>query len=291
MRRSLTFRTLLGYNAPMSGYSSDSRLFDLLRGKVRGKSAELFRYREMFFGLVSREVRARYKGSVLGFLWSLLNPLMMIGVYSMVFAVYMRIGVPNYALFLFCGLLPWSWFATSLQNATSSITANASLIKKVYFPHELLPLMNVTTNLVNYLLSVPVLLLVMVVTGQDVTLNLLFFPLVVAVQFLVTLGFSLLFSTLNAFFRDVEQLLGPLMMAWFYMTPVVYPSTMIPEGFRFLFYLNPMAPILVAYQDIFYYGRSPDLMRLLYCLGVGIFFFLIGYAYFYRKKFYFAEVV
>jgi ABC-2 type transport system permease protein len=259
--------------------------------KIKNKSAELFRYREMFLGLVSREVRARYKGSALGFLWSLLNPLMMLGIYSLVFAVYMRIGLPNYALFLFCGILPWSWFASSIQNATTSITNNANLIKKVYFPHELLPLVNVSTNLVNFLLSIPVLLLFMAVSGMSFTPNLFFFPVLVAIQFLLTLGIALLLSTLNAFFRDVEQLLGPLMMAWFYMTPVIYPASTIPEKFNFVLYLNPMAPLMAAYQAIFYHGRSPNLSSLLYCLAIGCVFFVIGYSAFYRKKFSFAEVV
>ncbi|MNS61169.1 Teichoic acid translocation permease protein TagG [compost metagenome] len=245
----------------------------------------------MFLGLVSREVRARYKGSALGFLWSLLNPLMMLAIYSLVFAVYMRIGLPNYAIFLFCGILPWSWFATSIQNATSSITANANLIKKVYFPHEILPLVNVSTNLVNFLLSLPVLLLFMGFTGMSFTVNLLFFPLLVTIQFLFTLGLALLFSTLNAFFRDVEQLLGPLMMAWFYMTPVIYPSSTIPEKFSFILYLNPMAPLIAAYQAIFYYGRTPDFGALFMSLIVACLSFVVGYTAFYRKKFTFAEVV
>lgn len=245
----------------------------------------------MFIGLVSREVRARYKGSALGFLWSLLNPLMMLGIYSLIFSVYMRIGISNYALFLFCGLLPWSWFATSIQNATTSITANANLIKKVYFPHEILPLVNVSTNLVNFLFSLPVLLLFMGILRVDFTLNLLFLPLLLVIQFLLTLGFALLLSTLNAFFRDIEQLLGPLMMAWFYMTPVIYPVETIPDRFKVLYLLNPMAPLMSAYHDIFYYGRPPELMRLLYCIALGAIFFVIGYAAFYRKKFSFAEVV
>lgn len=259
--------------------------------KIKNKFAELYRYREMFLGLVSREVRARYKGSAMGFLWSLLNPLMLLTIYSLVFAIYMRIGVDNYALFLFCGLLPWTWFSTSIQNATTSITTNAGLIKKVYFPHELLPLINVTTNLVNYVFSLPVLLAFMPFVGVPLTWHLLYLPLIIAVQYLLTLGIALLLCTLNAFYRDVEQLLNPLMMAWFYVTPVIYPEEMIPAGFKFIFFLNPMAPLMGAYHDIFYYGRSPEPMHLLYSLGLGALLFVIGYAYFYRRKFSFAEVV
>lgn len=266
-------------------------LIALFFEKIRNKTHELIRYREMFWGLVSREVRARYKGSALGFFWSLLNPLLLLIIYSLVFSVYMRINVPNYSIFLFCGLLPWAWFSTSLTNATASIVANGNLIKKVYFPHELLPLMNVTTNLINFLLSLPVLFLFMLLWNVPFTLNLLYFPLLVILQFLLTLGIALILSTLNAFFRDIEQLLGPLLMAWFYLTPVVYPASAIPEKFQFLFLANPMAPLIAGYQRIFYEGQSPVFAHLLYCMAVAGVLFVLGYAIFYRKKFFFAEVV
>lgn len=255
------------------------------------KSAELFRYREMFVGLVSREVRARYKGSALGFLWSLLNPLLMMLIYTLIFSVYMRINMPNFSFFLFCGLLPWTWFSTSILNASASVVANGSLIKKVYFPMEILPAVSVTTNLVNYVFSMPILFLFMGISGLSFTWNLLFLPLLLLIQYFLTLGFSLILSTLNAFYRDVEQLLNPLLLAWFYLTPVIYPLTTIPEKFKPLLYLNPMGPLIVSYQNIFYYGQPPALGMLLYCVGFGVVMFLLGYAIFYRKKFVFAEVI
>lgn len=259
--------------------------------KIQNKSLELVRYREMFTGLVNREVRARYKGSALGFLWSLLNPLLMMAVYSLVFSVYLRINIPNYTFFLFCGLLPWGWFNTSITNATSTIVANGNLIKKVYFPLEILPLVNVTTNLVNFLFSLPVLFGLMALTQVPFTLNILFLPLLIVIQFLLTLGISLILCTLNTFFRDVEQLLGPILLAWFYVTPVIYQASAIPDQFRFLFYANPMAPLIASYQRIFYAGQPPLLEHLLYGCGVGAAFFLIGYAIFYSQKFNFAESV
>lgn len=242
-------------------------------------------------GLVNREVRARYKGSALGFVWSLLNPLMMMAVYFLVFSVYMRINIPNYSLFLFCGLLPWQWFATSITNATSTIVANGNLIKKVYFPLEILPLVNVTTNLVNFLLSLPILLGFMAFMHVPLTWNVLFLPLLVAVQFLMTLGFSLILCTLNTFYRDIEQLLGPILLTWFYITPVIYQASSIPTQYKFLFYANPMAPLIASYQNIFYGGLPPSPRNLLYCTGFGVLTFLIGYAIFYAKKFTFAETV
>lgn len=263
----------------------------MLATKIHNKSHELLRYQEMFVGLVSREVRARYKGSVLGFLWSLLNPLLLMSVYSLVFSVYMRVNIPNYALFIFCGLLPWTWFSTSITNATAAVVANANLIKKVYFPLEILPLVNVTTNLVNYLFSLPVLFVFLAVAKVPFTWSLLFLPLVMAIQFLLTLGFGFILSTLNAFFRDVEQLVPPVMLAWFYLTPVVYQAASIPPKYHWLFYANPMAPLIASYQQIFFEGSAPNFLHLGYCTLVALLLFCGGYALFNAKKFSFAEVV
>lgn len=263
----------------------------MLATKIQNKSRELFHYREMFTGLVNRDVRARYKGSVLGFFWSLLNPLLQMGIYSLVFSVYMRIDIPNYSLFLFCGLLPWAWFATTLVNATSAVVANSNLIKKVYFPLEILPLVNVTSNLINFLLSLPVLFLFMALRGIPFTASLLFLPLLILVQFLVTLGLSLLLSTLNAFFRDIEQLISPLLLVWFYITPIIYQAKSIPANFQFLYYLNPMGPLITGYHNVLFEGRPPELQLLGLSAFIGVILFLIGYAVFYRHKFSFAEVV
>jgi len=155
----------------------------------------------------------------------------------------------------------------------------------------ILPLVNVTTNLVNFLLSLPILLLFMAVMHVPYTLNLLFLPLLIVVQFLLTLGISLILCTLNTFFRDVEQLLGPILLAWFYVTPVIYQASSIPTKFKFLYYVNPVAPLMASYQRIFYEGQPPSMHHLLYCTGVGAAIFLVGYATFYSKKFSFAETV
>jgi lipopolysaccharide transport system permease protein len=263
----------------------------VMLNKIGDKSRELIRYREMFTGLVDREVRARYRGSALGFVWSLLNPLLLMAIYSLVFSVFMRVNVPHYALFLFTGLLPWAWFSTALSNATAAVVANGNLIKKVYFPLEILPLVNVTTNLVNYLLSLPVLAIFMAASGLPFTRYLVFFPLLVAIQFLLTLGLSLILCTLNAFFRDVEQLLQPMLMAWFYLTPIVYTQESVPAGYRFLIYLNPMAPLIKSYQDIFFSGHAPEFGTLGYAAALGVGAFMFGYLIFHRHKFSFAEVV
>lgn len=263
----------------------------MITERVAGKAAELYRYREMFQTLVVREVTARYKGSFFGFVWSLLNPLMMMGIYALIFSVYMKLGQKNYTLFLLVGLLPWNWFATSLTNATGTAIAFSSLIKKVYFPLEVLPMVNVTANLVNFALSLPVLFLFMLFTHAPFTWNLLYLPVLIAIQFIVNLGLSLLLTTLNAFYRDVEQLIAPVLMMWFYVTPVLYAEKRIPPGFRWLILANPMAPIVIAYHKIIMDGGVPNRHLLGVSLGLGIILMVVGYSYFHRRKFTFSEVV
>jgi ABC-2 type transport system permease protein len=245
----------------------------------------------MFLGLVEREVRARYRGSFLGFLWSLLNPLMLMGIYTLVFSVFMRIQVPNYALMLFTGLLPWTWFSTALVNGTASITANANLIKKVYFPLEILPLVAVSTNLVNFLLSLPVLGLVLALHREAPGPGILLLPILLVLQFGLTLGVNMILSTLNTFYRDVEQLLGPVLMAWFYVTPVVYPLSMLPDAYSWLPYVNPMAPIISAYQAIFLASPLPSALLLLSSGLEAAVVLAFGLKFFRSRKFLFAEVV
>jgi ABC-type polysaccharide/polyol phosphate export permease len=263
----------------------------LLDTRILNKATELYRYREMFTGLVNREVRARYKSSALGFLWSMLNPLLMLTVYSLIFSVYLKVNIPNYPLFVFSGLLPWTWFATSLTNGAAAIVANSGLIKKVYFPLEILPVVNVTTNLVNFVLTLPVLALFMAWFHVVPTWSLLVLPVIICIQYLLTLGLALILSTANAFYRDVEQLLGPLLLAWFYMTPVVYEASSVPDRFRPILVMNPMSQIVTAYQDILFHGRMPDLKGIALSAFTATVLFLAGQLLFQSKKFTFAEAI
>lgn len=259
--------------------------------KIVAHIQEIYRFKEMFTSLVGKEIQARYKGSLLGFFWTLLNPLLMMVIYSLVFSQFMRLNIPNYSLFLFVGLLPWSWFATSITNATSSIVGNAGLIRKVYFPTEILPLVNVTANLINYLLSLPVLLGFMLFFRVPITWAILQLPILIAIQFLFTLGIALIFATVNTYFRDIEQLLNSLLLAWFYLTPVFYKDTMIPIEFRKWFLLNPMVSLMAGYHRIFMDGKWLHLKALMPTVAVGIVLFAIGYALFYSQRYNFAEVV
>lgn len=258
---------------------------------VSSSLREMMQYRELFLNLIARELRARYKGSRLGFVWSLLNPLMMMVVYTAIFSVVMRIPIENYSLYLFLGLLPWTWFSTALSNSATSVVSNASLIRKVYFPSELLPLVAVASTMVNYLLALPILIAFLLWNQIPFTWVVLLFPVIVAIQFMVTLGFSLLLAAINVFFRDIEQLLGILILVWMYLTPILYAPDMIPEPYRWIYYLNPMAPVIHAYHQVFLYGTLPDLAALLYAGSVGVLLVFVGLLVFSLVKFEFAEVV
>ena len=220
---------------------------------------ELWEYREMVISLVKRDLKSRYKGSVLGFLWMFLNPLLQLAVYTVVFSTIMRMGIDKFYLFLFVALVPWLFFSTCLSMGTTVIFSQQDMVKKIYFPREVLPLAFTISQFVNMLLSFLVIFAVILCSGIQLSLPaLLFLPLVMLIEFVLALGVTYLVSALNVYFRDLEHILGILSMAWMYLTPILYPIEMVPEQFTQLFYLNPMTSITIAYRDILYFGRMPD---------------------------------
>lgn len=219
---------------------------------------ELYIYREMFKNLVFKELRARYKGSVLGFLWTFVNPLMMLVVYSIVFSFVMRANIEHYSMFLFVGLLPWNYLQTSVMMGNSSIVGNANLVKKIYFPRSILPLAVVASNLINYILSLFILIPALLIFNIKLTAALVVFPIVLLVQTLLVTALTLLVAAANVYFRDLEHISGVLLMAWFFLTPVLFPSSIVPDEVKPYFALNIMAPVIEAYRSIFFYGQFPD---------------------------------
>ncbi|HHW42655.1 MAG TPA: ABC transporter permease [Desulfotomaculum sp.] len=219
---------------------------------------EIYAYREMLKNLVARELRARYKGSVLGFLWTFFNPLLMLVVYSVVFSFVMRSNIQNYSMFLFVALLPWNYLSVSVIQGASSLVQNGALVKKIYFPREVLPLSIVLTNLVNYLLSLLILIPALLIFKISLTPALLAFPAVLLSETLLVTTLVFLVAVANVYFRDLEHIVGILMTVWFFLTPVLYPVDIIPAEARPFFDLNPATPLMEAYRAIFFYGRWPD---------------------------------
>jgi ABC-2 type transport system permease protein len=235
---------------------------------------EIYLYREMLRNLVARELRARYKGSVLGFLWTFLNPLLMLIVYSIVFSFVMRVQVEKYTMFLFVALLPWNYLSQSVLQSAGSLVQNANLVKKIYFPRAVLPLSVVAANMVNYVLGLAILIPALLAWRIELTWAVLAFPLVLAVHTLLVVALALLFSVGYVYFRDLEHIAGILMMIWFFLTPVLYPADIVPPNLRPLFNLNPATPVIEAYRAIFFYGRWPDWGEL-GCLALALACFLL----------------
>jgi ABC-type polysaccharide/polyol phosphate export permease len=254
-------------------------------------AASLYKRRELIATLVSKELKARYRGSVLGIIWTFLNPLLLLLVYSLVFSVYMRVQMENYALFVFTGLLPWIWFTSSLSEGASAVVSSGSLITKSMFPAEVLPMVKILSNLMNYVFSLPLIFLFMVVYGVPLRPSVLWLPVVMAIQLVFTLGLVYFLSALNVRFRDTQHVLGNLLTLWFFLTPVLYSINNAPAGYRHLLYFNPMTVLAVSYQDIFLYGKAPNITYLLTLALASVVVTLIGFRQFEMGKDMFAEEI
>lgn len=251
---------------------------------------ELYQYREMLRSLIHRDLRGRYKGSVLGFLWTFVNPFLQLVVYTVLFSHIMRMGIEDYYLFLFVALIPWMFFSTSIVAGSTCIFANKNLVTKIFFPREVLPLSVATSGFINMLYCFVVVLAVVLLFGKHINFEAwLYLPLIAVIEYILVIGFVMLFSALTVYLRDLEHILGIVTMAWQFLTPVMYGIDIVPERYLFIFNLNPMTPIVVAYRDILYYGRIPEIETLLSAIIFGIIFLIFGFAVFGRLKKRFAE--
>lgn len=239
---------------------------------------EIYAYRTMVASLIRRELRGRYKGSILGFLWTFINPLLQLCVYTLVFSVIMRNNIERFYLFLFVALIPWIFFSTCLTGGTRVIFAQGDMVKKIYFPREVLPIAFVTSQFVNMLLTFIVIFAVLILTGWGINLYaLLYLPIVMIVEYILTLGIAMLGSALTVYIRDLEQIFGILSMAWMYLTPILYSVDMVPEQLLGIFYLNPMTSVIVAYRDILYYKVPPALSTMTNAVVLGVVVLIVGW--------------
>jgi len=258
--------------------------------------ANLLRYRGLISSLVARELKARYRGSVFGFLWSFINPLLLLLIYTFVFTTVIPNEEPRtrpYALFMFSGILPWTWFATSLSDAAGSLLAGGNLIKKVLFPAEVLPIVSVLANMVHFFFGLTILAVFLIFYRHYPSLSdLAWFPVAVAVEFVFATALALLLSALTVHFRDIRDILANMLTLWFFATPIIYPWFQ-PNVQRFhtLFNVNPFTHLAVAYQEILFFGHIGH-WRWLLALGAGsIVLFLACYWVFDRLRDSFAEAV
>jgi lipopolysaccharide transport system permease protein len=250
----------------------------------------LSRYRALIAGLVARELRARYRGSVLGFFWSFVNPLLSLLIYTFVFTVVMPGIRPKthepYALFMFCGILPWTWFSSSLLEASNVLVAGGNLIRKVLFPAEVLPLVTVLSGLVHFGLGFVILAAFLIYYRQPIEpVDLAWFPVIVLVQLVLTAGLALLVSSLTVHFRDVRDLLQNLLTLWFFATPIIYPLSLAPANVQQLLNLNPFTHLAIAYQEVLFVpGPFSQWWRVPVAGAVAVAAFLTGYFVFDRLR-------
>jgi lipopolysaccharide transport system permease protein len=259
----------------------------------------LTRYRALIQSLVARDLKARYRGSALGFFWSFINPLLLLLVYSFVFTHVLPASqdprIVPYALFMFCGILPWTWFASSLTEASGVLISGGNLIKKVLFPAEVLPIVTVLANMVHFFFGLVILAGFLVWYQRPLHLSeLALFPIVVLVQLILTMGFALLLSALTVHFRDIRDILSNLLTFWFFGTPIIYPYFLFDEHTwnGKLLRLNPFTHLAITYQEILFFNGPVGHLKWLLLLGlISVGFFLFGYFIFDRLRDSFAEEV
>ena len=268
--------------------------------KLIANLQEVYKHRLLIRTLVGRELKARYRGTVLGFFWSFFNPFLLMVVYTVVFGFILKPRDPTlgegpwmYALYLFAGILPWTWFSSSLNDSANVLMVNGNLIKKILFPAEVLPIVSVTSNFIHFLFGLPILLIFLFVFGKPPTVYLLLLPAVLLVQFVFSLCFSLLLSALTVHFRDIKDILSNLLTFWFFSTPIVYSLGMLEHSpaLRAVLDLNPMTHIIGGYHDCLFFGQMIHWKRLGVTLIVSLVLFVIGYAVFDRLRDSFPEEV
>lgn len=249
----------------------------------------LYDYRQLLKSNVQKEIRGKYKGSFLGVLWSFINPLLQVLVYAIVFPFIMKNTQENYVVFLIIGILPWTWFITAINQGTSCILANAGIIKKVYFPREILPISVVTSEAVNFIISTIIIIAFVLGYGVGISKYVVFYPIVLLVQYFLLIGISFIVSSVTVYFRDLQHFIGIALQLLFYATPIVYAPGQIPESFQWIIKYNPMTYIINGYRNIFYYKQTPDFAGLGIVFVISIVLCVVGYFIFQKLQKRFAE--
>jgi len=249
----------------------------------------IYDYRNLMISLTKKEIKIKYKSALLGWLWSLLNPLLLMLVFSFVFTLIIKIEIDNFPVFLLSALLPWFFLNFSLNASVTSIIDNASLIKKAYFPYEVIPLSIVSANLFNFLISQLLLFVFLVYFRLFPNSAWFYLPLIIILQTIFVAGICLAAAALHTLYRDVKYIVELIMLVWFYATPIFYPLSFVPENIRGFFYLNPLSQYINAYRDILLYAKAPSFFGLSCMFGISFSFLLIGIVLFSKNKKFFAD--
>lgn len=255
---------------------------------------ELYTYRELLKTNVQKEIRGKYKGSILGVLWSFINPLLSVLVYAIVFPYLMGNVIDNYLIYLITGIIPWTFFTTVIQMGTTTIRANAGIIKKVYFPREILPLSVAISGVINFLISCVIVVIFTLSSGIGVSWHLVFLPIIAIIQTILSLALIFPLSAINIYVKDTEYIVTFILNMLFYGTPILYSLTQFekaPKLFLLIIELNPLTQIITAYRDIFLYHEIPNMLGLLYVFVFSVILLIIGFKIFSKLEKGFAEEI
>lgn len=244
----------------------------------------LLKYKNLLYELVVRDIKVRYRRSVLGLLWTLLNPILMMFIMTIVFSQLFRFEIENFPIYFFSGNILFSFMTEATTNALHSIVGNASLIKKIYIPKYLFPTSKILSSAVNLFFSYLAMLLVMIITGVDFHVSMFLTPVIMIYVIIFSIGLGLILSTLMVFFRDIAHLYGVVTMAWMYLTPIFYPTNLLTEKSELFLSLNPMYYFIEYMRNITLYNTMPTFSDNLLCLSIGLFTLIIGLFLFYRKQ-------
>lgn len=256
---------------------------------MQGVFKNLYNYRELLKTNVKKEIRGKYKNSFLGVLWSFLNPLLQIVVYAIVFQMILKNPQEDYAIFICCGLIPWTFFSSAITRSAFTMVENGNILKKVYFPREILPISIVTSEAVNFLISTIIIIAFVIFGGLGISKYVVFYPLILLAQYLLLIAISFIISSISVYIRDLQHLIGVALQLLFYATPIVYSADTIPSNFQWVLNINPMTYIINAYRDIFYNQQMIELSPLIILIVVSIILCVIGYLIFNKLQKGFAE--
>ncbi len=251
----------------------------------------LAKYKYLIWILSFKELKIQYRGSYLGFFWSLMNPLLLLIIYTFLYVVVFHNPVKTYAVYLFCGLLPYSWLQSSIIVGTSSISNASSLVSKSLLPPEIIVFSKVGAYFLNFMLSLPVLIIFILLFKVRIGFPLVYFPLLALIEFFLTAGITLFLSALNVFYRDIQFIIMNLMTFLFFSLPIMYFDSNLPLKIRHIIYLDPIAYLMKCFQDIFYFNIFPSPFYILGVLLISMLFYIIGYSYFASRKELFSEFV
>lgn len=252
---------------------------------------DLYSYRELLKSNIKKEIRGKYKGSFLGVLWSFINPLLSVLVYAIVFPFILKNSPDNYIVYLIIGILPWTFFTNVINQGTFTIVSNAGIIKKVYFPREILPISVATSGLVNFLISCVIIFIFLLFSGIGFSWYIVLLPLVIIIQYIFSLALIFITSAVDVYIRDAEYIINFLLNMLFYATPILYVASTFGESFQWIFSLNPMAIIINGYRDLLFYQQTPNFSALFMLLISSVVLLFIGLKIFRKLEKGFAEEV